>query len=169
MTYPPPYVVQVSPLHIGISADFMRRRAPELARDIVAEIDGPEALAMSYGLSLEQWAVLRDSPAFKAAVADAHGDLSGPSGVVERVRRKAAMLIERVGLMDMGVLMGDPKTSAAVKVDVFNSIKDLAGMSKTQPSGSAPGMGGPIIVINVPGPNGEAPRSILVGEAETVP
>jgi hypothetical protein len=157
-------VIPVSPLRLGISQDFMKRRAPELAMDVAAELDTPEALARSYGLSPEQWGVLRDAPVFKALVSDAHAQLSGPAGVAERVRRKAAMMIDRVGLLDMGTIMGDPKASASTKIDAFNSIKDLAGLSKQQPATSAPGTSGPMIIINVPGPGGEPPKPFIVGE-----
>lgn len=168
MTIPPPYVVAVTPHQMGISPDFMKRSAPELARDIASELDAPEALAHSYGLTPAQWGVLRDAPAFKALLDAARAELGGTAGLAERVRRKAALMMDRVGLLDIGAIMGNPQVSAAVRVDAFNSIKDLAGMSKAQPATSAPGMSGPLIVINVPGPAGEPAKSFIVGEAERI-
>ncbi|MCJ1550179.1 hypothetical protein I6N57_18710, partial [Acinetobacter baumannii] len=49
---------QLTPSDVGIDPSFLRRRAPELARDIVCGLDAASKLAATYGLTPEQWAVL---------------------------------------------------------------------------------------------------------------
>lgn len=137
-----------SPLQAGITADFLRRRAPELARDIVAQLDGAANLAKSYGLDEHQWAVLRQSPAFRDMLVIAHEDLSGPAGIAERTRRKAAMAIEKFGVVDMATILGDEKVSAQARIAAFSELKDVAGLGKQQTAMTAPGTSGPLISIH---------------------
>jgi hypothetical protein len=78
----------------GVSLDFFRGKAAELARDIVMQIDGARALAHAYGLSDDQWDALRNSPAFKQLVLDTQVSLQGADGTMERIRRKAGLALE---------------------------------------------------------------------------
>lgn len=144
---PPP-----SPLEAGIEASFLRRTAPELARDIVLQIDSASNLAASYGLTPVQWASLRASPAFRQMISAAMEELAGPVGVSERVRRQARLVLAECGVLDMAALMGDPKVSAGHRVQAFSELKEVAGLSaKTASSvGGGGGFGGPLIQINFP-------------------
>jgi hypothetical protein len=164
-------VVQISPSAVAISPDWMRRRAPELARDIVCQLDTAANLAKAYGLSDTQWLVLKVWPAFIQMVKDANEELGGSAGVTERARRKAALAIAEVGVQDMATIMGDPKANARDRIAAFDQLKDVAVMGAKQQvaaasaagTGSAGGFLGPLIQINMP--NG---ASLSIGEVEPI-
>ena len=164
-------VVQMTPTSVGISVDFIRRRGPELARDIVCELDSPNNLAKAYGLDDYQWHVLRVWPAFVQMTRDAAEELAGSAGTTERARRKAALAIAEVGITDMAVLMGDPKVSPRDRINAFAELKDIAVLGSKQQiaaasagGGAAVGFGGPLIQIVMP--NGS---QLHVGQAEPEP
>lgn len=156
----------ITPATVGISPDWMRRRAPELARDLVCKLDSPSALATAYGLDSTQWAMLKDWPAFRQMVREANEELGGSAGTAERARRKAALVIAEVGVVDMATIMGDPKASPRDRIAAFDQMKDVAMLgSKVQAAaaaGAVPiGYGGPLIQIIAP--NG---ATLNIGEAE---
>ncbi len=163
-------VVQMTPSAVGISADFMRRRAPELARDIVCQLDTATNLAAAYALSPVQWAILREWPAFKQMVAEANEELGGSAGTPERARRKAALAIAEVGVQDMAAIMGDPKVQPKDRIAAFSELKDVAILGAKQQiaaASTAPGaggFGGPLIQIVMP--NG---GQLNIGEVEPAP
>lgn len=144
-----------TPTVVGISMEFMRRKAPELARDIVCQLDGAANLAKSYGLNDVQWEVLRGWPAFRQMIQEASEELGGSAGTVERARRKAALAVSEVGITDMATLMGDPKVSARDRIAAFDQLKDIGGLGSKQQAAAASvglpmGFGGALIQIVMP-------------------
>lgn len=158
--------VQLTPASVGITLEFMRRRAPELARDIVCQLDAASKVALTYGLTETQWEVLKVWPAFRQMVQEANEELGGSAGTTERARRKAALAISEVGVQDMAALMGDPKVPARDRINAFSELKDIACMGTKQQvaaaaaGGAVVGFGGPLIQIVMP--NG---ASLAIGEA----
>jgi hypothetical protein len=146
----------VSPIAAGVDPRFMRTRAPDLARDIVAQIDTASSLAIAYGLTLEQWAILRELPAFKELCVKAAEDITSDAGIAALAARKAAMVIDRFGISDMAAVMGDPKAGAQHRVRAFEALAEVGKLtSKTGGSGSSAGaigagVAGPLIQINFP-------------------
>lgn len=175
-------VVQVTPTSVGISMEFMRRKAPELARDIVCQLDSAVNLAKSYGINDAQWMVLRSWPAFRQMVQEANEELGGSAGTPERARRRAALAIAEVGVQDMATIMGDPKANHRDRISAFSELKDIAVLGSKQQiaaaaTGGGPvGYGGPLIQIVMPNGAqlnvGEAPkdteRPAIEGEATRV-
>lgn len=159
---------QLTPSDVGIDPAFLRRRAPELARDIVCGLDAASKLAATYGLTPEQWAVLKTWPAFRQMVAEANEELSGSAGTLERARRKAALAIAEVGVHDMAVIMGDAKVSARDRINAFAELREIAGIGgKPNPAtGTMGGMGGYGPLIQIVMPNG---TQLSVGEAPVEP
>jgi hypothetical protein len=161
--------LSITPATVGISPEWLRRKGPELARDIVCGLDTAANLAIAYALDANQWAVLKDWPAFRQMVAEANEELSGSAGTPERARRKAALAIAEVGVVDMATIMGDPKASHRDRIAAFGELKDIGMLgSKVQAAvvaGAAPaaGYGGPLIQIVVP--NG---ATLNIGEAEPI-
>mgnify|MGYP006894097826 CR=1 FL=1 len=158
--------VQLTPTSVGIHVDFVRRRGPELARDIVCALDSPANLAKSYGLTEHQWAVLQVWPAFVQMVREASEELAGSAGTPERARRKAALAIAEVGVQDMAVIMGDPKVSPRDRINAFSELKDIAVLGSKQQIAAAASGGGPAIgggpLIQIVLPSG---AQLHVGEA----
>jgi len=146
----------VSPIAAGVDPRFMRTRAPDLARDIVGQIDTASALATAYGLTPEQWDVLRQLPAFKDLCVKAAEEITSDAGLAALAARKAAMVIDRFGISDMAQVMGDPKAGAQHRVRAFEALAEVGKLtSKTGGSGSsagaiAAGVAGPLIQINFP-------------------
>lgn len=148
-------IMQLSPTSVGITVDFMRRKAPELAADIVCQLDGAANLAASYGLTEAQWQVLKIWPSFVQLVKDANEELGGSAGTGERARRKAALAIAEVGVQDMATIMGDPKATPRDRIAAFSELKEVGMMgAKAQQAvaaGAAVGsFGGPLIQIIMP-------------------
>lgn len=144
---PPP-----SPLAAGVAVEWLQRSAPELARDIVMQLDGAAALAKAYGLTPEQWAVVQTTASFKKLVEQAMIEMSGALGTQERIKRKAAMALDQVGILDAASMAGDPKINPAVRLGMLEFLADVAGATgKNQAPGAASGGGGPLIVIHMPG------------------
>ena len=139
-----------TPLSVGITAEFMRRQAPELARDIVCQLDGAANLASSYGLAPEQWAVLRTWPAFKEMVRTAQEELGGPSGAAERARRKAALAVDAFGITDMATIMGNPKAADKDRIAAFKELREVGAIDgKNALAAAQAGLAGPLVVINL--------------------
>lgn len=164
-------VQQLTPGAAGIAADFMRRKAPELARDIVCQLDSPESLARAYGLTDMQWMVLKHWPSFQQLMRETTEELAGSAGTPERARRKAALAISEIGVHDMAVIMGDGKVSPRDRISAFDQLKDIACLGAKQVAaaasasgGAAIGFGGPLIQIVLP-----TGAELYVGEAEPVP
>ena len=162
--------------------DFMRRKAPELARDIVCQLDRASNLALNYGLTETQWEVLKAWPAFRQMVQEANEELGGSAGTAERARRKAALAVAEVGVTDMATIMGDPKANHRDRISAFSELKDIACLGAKQQlaaaaSGGGGGVawGGPLVQIVMPGGQqlniGEAAveaRPVIEGEATVV-
>jgi hypothetical protein len=143
----------LSPIQAGIDPEFMRKAAPELARDIVAKIDVASALAAAAGLTPEQWETLRHWPGFQDLVKQAMTEMSGSLGVHERIKRKAAMVLDQVGVLDAATIAGDPKVNPTARMTALDFLRDCAevgGKAKTGFNGGGGGGGGPLIVINLP-------------------
>lgn len=175
--------IQITPATVGISIDFMRRTAPELARDIVCRLDSASNLALSFGLTAVQWEVLKCWPAFVQMVQEANEELGGSAGTSERARRKAALAVAEVVVQDMAVISGDPKVAARDRIAAAELLKDVACLgSRAQVAaaaagGAAVGFGGALIQIVMPGGGqlqiGEAPVDrpvvpVIEGESERV-
>lgn len=160
--------LSITPASVGISPEWLRRKGPELARDIVCQLDTASNLALSYGLNDNQWAVLKSWHAFQQMVAEANEELSGSAGTPERARRKAALAVAEVGIVDMAAIMGNPKASEKDRIAAFDQLKDIAMLGSKQQAaiastGAPVGYGGPLIQIVVP--NG---ATLNIGEAEPV-
>lgn len=165
-------VVQMTPASVGISPDWLRRKGPELAKDIVCQLDTASNLATAYGLTAIQWSILKAWPAFVQMVREANEELGGSAGTVERARRKAALAIAEVGVQDMATIMGNPKANDRDRISAFDQLKDVAMLGTKQQLAAAGavagggGFGGPL--INIILPNGSQLHVGEVAPAEDV-
>lgn len=153
MTIPAPVPI---PFQSGVDPRFMRTRAPDLARDIVAQLDTASNLAKAYGLSPEQWEQLRAWPAFKELCVKASEELTSDAGIAALAARKAALAIERFGIVDMASIMGDEKAPAQHRVRAFETLAEVGKLTAKGGGGGvgagaiAAGVAGPLIQINFP-------------------
>lgn len=156
-------IVQMTPTSVGITMSFMRRQAPELARDIVCQLDCAANLAASYGLEPTQWEVLKVWPAFRQMVQEANEELGGSAGTLERARRKAALAVAEMVVQDMATISGDPKVSPRDRINAAQLLTDIGAVTAKQQIAAASGgagFGGALIQIVMP--NG---AQLQIGEA----
>lgn len=143
-----------SPLSAGISLEFLRRKAPELAKDIVTQIAGARDLATGfYGLTDAQWDVLRHWDGFRDLLRQASEELSGPLGIAERIRRQARYGLAEGGIADLFGIIGDTKVAAQHRikgVEVASEIGGITGRVSGPVGGSGVGGGGPLVTIIMP-------------------
>lgn len=151
-----------SPTDVGISVDFLRQRAPFLARDLAMQLAPGEDLAAAYGLTAPQWAVLATSSVFLDLVSKSREELAGPEGVAEKIRRKAAVIVDTCGLIDMAAIMSDPKAAYGTRIDAFSQIASLAGLNKNTSQTGLAGVTGALIQINV-NTDGQS-KTVNIGE-----
>lgn len=143
----------VSPGSVGISDRFLRARAPELARDIAGKIDTAGSLAEAYGLTPEQWVVLRDWPTFRQLIAKAIDELTSDAGIASLAARKAALAVERFGIADMAEIMGDKSVSPQYRIKAFENLGEVGKLTGGGGGGGstagaiASGVAGPLINI----------------------
>lgn len=152
-----------SPLDTGLTADWMHRKGPELARRIVAKIAGARELALDYGLTESQWDAVRSSPYFRSLVAQAQEEAMSAAGISDRLRLKAMLILDQGGLLDMAGLLADSKVSPSVRATVFGELAAVAGLHKNKDGGGggASQVGsGPLVVIQM------ANQQVNVGATE---
>lgn len=149
LTLPEP-LPPASPLAAGIPEHFMRHHAHELARRVAMEIDHPVQLAIAMGLTETQWQVLQAHPHFKAQVDQAKIEANSAAGLSDRVRMKALMALDHGGILDMVDLMSNKDTPPLVRQRTFDSLADVAGLSK--PKDQTPNQvgSGPLVTIVMP-------------------
>lgn len=138
-----------TPLEAEISHEFMRKQAPELAKDIVLGIGAAKELAVGfYGLTEPQWDVLRQWPAFRALIAQANEELAGAVGMTERIRRQARYALATGGIADMAARMSNPSTAAQHVVRAGEALAEIGGVtSKTVSAGGGVSSSGPLVHI----------------------
>lgn len=159
MPVPPP-----SPASVLIPIDFLRHKAPQLARDVAMQLAPGEYLAEQWGLTRQQWDVLRNSQTFIDMVRRATEELASSDGLAEKIRRKAALAVDN-GLVDVVGIMTDPKASPNIRMTAFSELKELAGLTKNATQAGSAGVSGPIIQINFG--EGKDGKTITVGEVDT--
>lgn len=154
-----------SPLAAGIPEHFLRHSAHELARRVAMQIDDPVQLAVSMGLTETQWQVLSAHPYFKQLLDQAQADANSSAGLMDRVRLKALMALDYGGILDMVDLMSSPDTPPLVRQRTFDSLADVAGVSRQKDSAPNQVGVGPIVQINFPAGMG-AP--VTIGTATVI-
>jgi hypothetical protein len=148
-----------SPLAVGVSDRFLQYDARELARRIVAGLDQPLQLAIGMGLTPEQWQVLEFHPHFMKLMGEARDEANSANGLVDQVRLKALMALNEGGVLDMASIMADPKTAPNIRKGAFDSLADVAGITRHKDQQASQAGAGPLITIIMPGGNA-SPRVI---------
>lgn len=154
-----------SPLAVGVTDRFLQYNARELARRIVAGLDRPMELARGMGLSAEQWQVLEHHPHFQRLLADAREDANSANGLVDQVRLKALVALNEGGILDMATIMADPATAPNIRKGAFDSLADVAGITRHKDQQASQAGSGPIIQINLSSGGGS---SVSIGSSKVV-
>jgi hypothetical protein len=163
---------QLSPTDVGISMDFMRKRASRLAFDIVLGLDDASKLATEFGLSEIQWDVLKHWAPFVQMVRAAQEELTGYTGTATKAQRQAALVMAEVGIMTLSEIA---LSKNAINGDRLDAIKQITEISGIVNKGGAKGgsvpvsegggtIGGPLIAIHMPDP-----AKVTVKQAPVLP
>lgn len=137
------------PTSAGVSVDFLRNKAPFLARDFAMQLAPGLDLAKNYGLTEFEWQLFSQSPQFLELVRVANEELATPEGLIEKIRRKAAVVVERMGILAAAEILNNPNSTAATRLSALSELKDMAGLTKQATQAGMGGVAGPIIQINV--------------------
>lgn len=139
-----------SPIAAGISEQFLRRDAMELARRIVAKMDDTLQLATSMGLTELQWDVLRHHPHFERCLQEAQAEANSAQGLADRVRLKALMVLDQGGILDMAGVLVSPQSTPVNRIQAFNSLVEVSGLAKQKDQQANQVGGGPLVQIVFP-------------------
>ena len=135
-------------LDTGLDLSIIQHKLPLLARDIVLQIDKPAALAVHYGLSVEQWDVLRSQPRFRELVTKALHELKSVDSRQESIRVKALYALDMIGITEMTSLVANENVSANNRIAAFDSLCEIAGVNKKDQNALAPSSQ-PLVVIHL--------------------
>lgn len=150
----------VTPLSMGISQEFMRKAAPELAKDIVLQIGSARELAVGhYNLTEEQWLVLKGWGPFRALIAQANEELAGQMGMTERIRRQSRYALAMGGIADLAGVSSNAKTAPQHVIRAVEALAEIGGVTgKTMTSTGGVISSGPLVHIQFAGG-----RELVVG------
>lgn len=137
------------PTAVGVSVEFLRNKAPFLARDYAMQLAPGPQLAESWGLTPAQWDALVQSPVFLDMVRQANEELATPDGLAEKIRRKAGMVVEQVGVLAAARILTSSTSAPGVVLNALSELKELAGLSKQATNAGLGATSGPLIQINV--------------------
>lgn len=101
----------------------------KLAREIAMNIHPLEAILDQHNIGSEQWETISKSAAFLAILRSEVEAWQSASNTHERVKFKAASLIEEF-LPELYSRMHDPRENLTAKIEAAKLARDLAGMSK---------------------------------------
>jgi hypothetical protein len=115
----------------------------QMVLELAAKIQEPADILARYGLSVEEFAVLRENPAFRAAYKEAKQFWESDSNVRERIATKAATMLEDA-LLDLHEIMTDRKMAVGSRLEAFKQIAVLAKVNGGEQAAKAGGAGGSI-------------------------
>lgn len=143
------------PLSSGITLDFLRIKAPDLARDIICKIDKASSLADKYGLEPAQWEALRSSEFFLNLCRRMQADLAGAQGLQERIRIKALYALDETMVLELAAMGSNAGLAAGNRIDAIKELRELAGLVNKGNAGNAnagtaaQATSGPLVVIKM--------------------
>lgn len=119
------FVVTTPPALPALSGDdtlYIR-----LARDLAIDMRQPEEIRETYGLTYEQWDTILDNEYFQKLLHDERVRWLSANNVNERVKLKAAAMVEE-WLPELFGRLHDPRESLNAKVAAGQLVTKLAGM-----------------------------------------
>lgn len=119
-----------------------------------------ESLAKHWGLTPNEWVALQNMPVFVDMVRRATEETASPDGLIEKIRRKAALAVDS-GVVDVVSIMVSNTTSASLRLQAFGELRELAGLTKNAVAPNAGVPAGPIIQINFA--DASSTKTITVG------
>lgn len=135
----------------------------QVAAEVAAGLSTPEEVCARYGISTQQWEVMRTNPLFRDMVASAIKDFRGDLNAKKRIQLKAAIAAED-SLTELYTMVFDKTIPATARIDAHRQLTDLAEVgARAARNHTGPDAGeGFTLVINFP----TGPRTV---QAEPLP
>jgi len=133
-----------------------------IAAELAAGLSDAAAVRERYGISLEQWEVLKKSTVFRRMLAEAVRELRGDMNAGARIQKKADIVLEDA-IPAYDAMIHSHDIPAAARIDAGKLLAQLAGRTAKQGEGGAPAGGGFTLNINLGG------REKLVIDGKNLP
>lgn len=132
-----------------------------IAAELAAGLSDAAAVRERYGISLEQWEVLKRSPVFRRMLAEAVQTLRGDMNAGNRIQKKADIVLEDA-IPAYDSMIHNHDVPAQARIDAGKLLAQLAGRTAKTGEG-APAGGGFTLNINLGG------REKLVIDGKNLP
>lgn len=121
-----------------------------IAAELAAGLSDAAAVRERYGISLEQWEVLKKSTVFRRMLAEAVQTLRGDMNAGRRIQMKADIVLEDA-IPAYDTMVHNPDIPAQARIDAGKLLAQLAGRNaKPGETAAVPG-GGFTLNINIGG------------------
>lgn len=134
-----------------------------IATELAAGLSDAAAVRERYGISVEQWEVLKKSSVFRRMLADAVQKLRGDLNASSRIQLKADIVLEDA-IPAYDDMIHSKETPAQAKIDAGKLLAQLAGRTAKAGEGGAPAGGGFTLNINL----GSNEKVVIDGKAVSV-
>ncbi len=114
---------------IALKTTITEQLLLRLARDIAMDILPVEDILKAHGVTADLWAKISNTPRFIELLIDATRDWASASNTHERVKVKAATMIEE-WLPELHERLHDQREALSAKTEAAKLLRDLAGMGK---------------------------------------
>lgn len=132
-----------------------------IAAELAAGLSDAAAVRARYGITIEQWDLLKNSPPFRRMLAEAIREFGGDMNAGNRIQKKADIVLEDA-IPAYDSMIHDEAVPAQARIDAGKLLAQLAGRTAKQGEG-APAGGGFTLNINLGG------REKLVIDGKNVP
>lgn len=105
----------------------MEAKMVTLAREIAKDIIPLDQILKSHQISVNDYQIISTNPYFQSILAQAAADWNSASNTVQRVRLKAAAIVEE-GLLEMSARLHDTEENLNAKVELFKVLTKLGNL-----------------------------------------
>lgn len=135
-----------------------------IATELAAGLSDAAAVRERYGISIEQWEVLKKSPVFRRMLAEAVQRFRGDLNASARIQMKADIVIEDA-IPAYDDMIHNAATPAQARIDAGKLLAQLAGRTAKTGDSGAPAGGGFTLNINL---GGGSEKLVIDGKAIAV-
>lgn len=134
-----------------------------IAWEIAAEISDVPTICTRYGLSMAAFRAKLADPMFRTAIREAKSLWKSDLNVQQRIRLKAAFLVED-SILDIFAIIKNEHMPAAAKLEAFEKLMKTADMTPKAGKGDGAAAAGFKVVIQL----GDSPQQKVIIDGHTV-
>ena len=121
--------------------------SPQIAAELAAELSSPTTIRKRYGLTHDQWEMLKRNRVFREMLKEAIGKFRGDLNAGARITLKAEVLLEDA-MPDLYNIAKNALTPASERINAIKELRELSGRNAKKTDGAAAG-GGFVLNINL--------------------